>query len=173
MEMEMAWSIAGGERDRRRVVRGQCAALIVKPPDEDRVQAEVGMEHEPSGRIGLNHVGMGAIVAAPREAARWGVGRPGRANRAGITLPAGAPPEPAVSLYREHGHGTAEIVGHQEMTSARVHADKGGTRAARSDGVEDLQRAVGATDREGAGGALLVLADRAHAVGLIRRVKPR
>ena len=171
--MEMAWSIAGGERDRRRVVRGQCAALIVKPPDEDRVQAQVGMEHEPSGRIGLNHVGMGPIVAALREAARWRVRRSCRTNRAGIDLQIGELAEPAVSLYREHCHGTAEIVGHEEMTSARMHADKGGSRAARGHGVEDLQCAVGATDCEGAGGALLVVAYRAHAVGLIRQVQPR
>src|SRR4030095_14624726 len=101
MEMGMAWSVAGGERDRRRVVRGQCAALIVKPPDEDRVQPQVGMEHEPSGRIGLNHVCMGPIVAAYREAAWWRVRRSGWANGAGIDLQVGELAEPAVSLYWE------------------------------------------------------------------------
>src|SRR5262245_10949075 len=131
MEMEMAWSVAGGERNRRRIVWRQRAALIIKPPDEDRIQAQVGMEHEPSGRVGLNHVRVRPIVAAHREAARWRVHRPGWANSAGIDLHVGDLAEPAVSLYREHCHGTTEIVGNEQMTSARMHADIGGPRTAR------------------------------------------
>src|SRR5262245_65926039 len=56
------------------------------------------------------------------------------------------------------------------MTSARMHADIGRSRTAGAHGVELLQCAVGTTDREGAGGALLVVT---YTVGLIRRVEPR
>ena len=100
-------------------------------------QAQVGMEHEPSGRVCLNHVCMGPIVAAlsrscpvARSVARVGPIAPACTFRSERVA------EPAVSLYREHCHGTAEIVGHEEMTSARMHADKGGARTARSHGVE-------------------------------------
>jgi hypothetical protein len=58
----------------------------VERPDEDRVQAEVGVKHEAPRGIGLDHVGVSPIVAASGEAARRSVGRPRGADRAGIAF---------------------------------------------------------------------------------------
>ena len=40
------------------------------------------MQHEPAGRVGLDHVRVGPIVAADGEAAGRSVRRPGGADRA-------------------------------------------------------------------------------------------
>ena len=123
------------------------------------------MQHEPSGWIGLDHMRVGPIVAAHREAAGWGMRRPGRSDRAGIDLHVRGLSKPAVTEYRKHRHGPAEVVRNEQMASPWVNADIGGAGAAGSYGVEPLQSAVGPTDHKGAGGALLLGADP---VGLIR-----
>ena len=50
------------------------------------IQARVNMQHKTPGGIGGYHVRVSTIVPALGKAARWSVGRPGRANRAGIAL---------------------------------------------------------------------------------------
>ena len=100
-----------------RFVRGQDALLFVEPPDEDPVQAQVGVQHEAPGRIGLDHVGVGPIVSAGGEGARRGTGRPGGADLAGIPLDVRGVAQAAVGQDRQHRHGAAEIVGHQHEPS--------------------------------------------------------
>ena len=91
--------------------------------------------------------------------------RPGGADSAFVDFHVRGLAKPAVSQYRKHRHGPAEVVRHEQMASARVNTDIGGAGAAGSNGVEQLQSAVGPTDNEGAGGALFVVADT---VGFIR-----
>ena len=56
------------------------------------IQAQVHMQHEAPGRIGLNHVRVSPIVSAEGEAARRSVRRPGGADLAGIVLMSVASP---------------------------------------------------------------------------------
>ena len=62
-------------------------------------------------------------------------------------------------MDREHRHGTAEVVGHEQVASARVHADIGRPGAPERTGVEQLQLSVGPIDGERGDAALLVAAD--------------
>ena len=165
----MPRAVAGRKGHRRRIVRGKQAALIIELPDEDRVQTQVDVQHEASGWIGLDHVGVGPIVAADGEAARRRMRRTGRADRARVHLHVRRVAEPAVGEDREHGHRAAEVVGDQQVTSGRMHADIGGPGAPGTHRVEKRQGAVGPIDREGTDGALLVVADP---IGLVGGIEP-
>ncbi len=68
----------------------------------------------------------------------------------------------------EHSHGTAEVVGDEQVVSARVHADIGRPGAARTHGVQQLQLSVGPIDGERGDAALLVVADP---IGLVRGIE--
>ena len=111
---------------------------------------------------------MGPIVAADGEAARRGVGRFGGPDRSASDLDIRRIAQAAVGQDWEHRHGTAEVVGHEQISPARVHADIGRPGAAGTHGVEQLQLPVGPIDGEGADAALLVLADP---IGLIRGIE--
>ena len=156
--------VPGRQRDRVRLVRGQHALLLVELPDEDPIQAQVDVQHEAPGGIGLDHVRVGPIVSAEGEAARRGVGRPGGADLAGIVLDVGGVAQAAVGQDRQHRHGAAEIVGHQHEPSRRMDAHISRAGAAGADGVEQRQMPVGPIDGEGADRAFLVVA---HPVGLV------
>ena len=80
------------------------------------------------------------------------------------TLTSDGVAQPAVGQDRQHRHRAAEVVGHQQVTSAGMHADISRAGAAGAHGVEQLQSSVGPIDGKGADGALLVVA---HPIGLI------
>ena len=68
-----------------------------------------------------------------------------------------ASPRLTVGQNRQHRHGAAKIVGHQQEPPGRMDAHIGRTGAAGADGVEQLQMPVGPIDGEGADRAFLVL----------------
>ena len=168
VETEVPWSVSRRKGDESRIVRSQQAALLLELPDEDPVQAQVGVKHEASRGIGLDHVGVRPIVAADGEAAGRGVRRFRGADRTCSDLDVRSLAQPAVGQDWEHSHGTAEVVGHEQVVSARVHADIGRPGAARTHGVEQLQLSVGPIDGERGDAALLVVADP---IGLVRGIE--
>src|SRR2546428_222923 len=117
MKMEMPGAVSRWQRDGGWFIRSQHALLVVELPDEDGIQAQVGMQQVASGGIGLNHMRMRPIMSARGKAARWSVGGPGRANLAGIVLGIGGGPETTVAENRHHRDGARKIVGHQQEPS--------------------------------------------------------
>src|SRR5262249_33845204 len=157
-EVEMPGAIAGGQRNGGRFIRGQRTLLLVEFPGEDPVRAQVHVQYEAARRVGLDHVRVGAVVAAEGETALRGAGRPGRANLALVGLDVGGSAEFAVCQDRPHRDGAAEVVGHQDEPPRRVDAYEGGAGTARADGVERLQSPDGALDGERTNRAFLLVA---------------
>jgi hypothetical protein len=75
-------------------------------------------------------------MSAEGKAARWSVGRPGGANRAGIGSDIGGGAQATVGKNWQHRDGAPEVVGHQHEPSGRMDAHKRGTGAAGTNGVE-------------------------------------
>src|SRR5689334_2231445 len=98
--MEMPRPVSRRQRDGGRLIRSEHTLLVVKLPDEDLIQAQVDMQHEATGGIGLNHVRVSSIVSAERKAARWRVGRLGGTNLAGIILDIARGAQPTVGKNR-------------------------------------------------------------------------
>ena len=96
------------------------------------------MQHEASGRIGLNHVRVRPVMAAEGKATRRRVGRLRGADVAGIGLNISGRAQPTIGKNRQHRSGAAEVVGHQHEPPGRVNAHIRRTRAARPNGVEQL-----------------------------------
>src|SRR5262245_40447727 len=117
MKMEMPRPVAGWQRYRVRLIRSQNAHPLVELPDKNLVQAQVNMQHEAPLDIGLNHVRVSPIMSAEGKAARWSADRFGGANLASILLDVCGDAQTTVGQYRQHRHGTAEIVGHQHEPS--------------------------------------------------------
>ena len=69
MKGEVTRSVAGREGDPGWIIRNQLAVLGVEFPDEDFVEAEIDMQDEFSGRIGLGHVDVRVVVSAEGERA--------------------------------------------------------------------------------------------------------
>ena len=127
------------------------------------------MQHEPPRGIGLDHVRVSPIVSADGEAARWRVGRPGGADLAGIRLDVRGVAQATVGQDRQHRHGAAEIVGHQDEPSRRMDAHISRTGTAGANRVERGQMPVRPIDGEGADRAFLV---GTHPIGLIGGIQP-
>ena len=108
------------------------------------------------------------IVSAEGKAARWSVGRLGRANLAGIVLDVTGGAQSTVAKNRQHRDGAARIVGHEQEPPGWMDAHIGGTSAAGTNGVEQLQSPVGAIDGEGADRAFLVFAHPIRFIGGIQ-----
>ena len=100
----MPRSVAGRKGDRWRIVRHQRAALGVEPPDKNLVAPEINVKDEAPGRIGLDHVGVRAIVPADGEAAGWRVRRSRGTDRAGVDLDVRRIAQLPVLQYRKHRH---------------------------------------------------------------------
>ena len=136
VESEMARAVARGQRNRRRIVRREGALFGVELPDENAVQAQVGGQHKLAGRIGLDHVGMRAVVAAEgKTAGRRGGGVRSR-DLAFVLLHVAGGAERAVRPDGEHGDGSAVVVGHQDEFARGVDAEVSGTGALRADGIQ-------------------------------------
>ena len=107
-------------------------------------------------------------MSAEGKAARWSVGRLGGANLAGIVLDIGGVAQTTVGQNRQHRDGAAKIVGHQQEPSGRMDAHIGGTGAAGTNGVEQLQFPVRPIDGEGTDRAFLVFAHPIRLIGGIQ-----
>lgn len=123
MELEMPWSIA--RRQRHRVVGGQRALGRIQAPHRDCVQAQVDVQHVLAGRVGLDLVRVGAVVAAEREASRWRVGRPGRADLARVHFHVRRLPQLPVFQDGKNRNRAAEVVRHKEKLAGRVETRPG------------------------------------------------
>ena len=115
-------------------------------------------------------LGVRAVMAAESKASRRRVPGPGRPHLACIHFDICRLSEAAVRQDRQHGDGAAKVIGHQQETSAGMHAHIGGAVTAGADGVEQLQLPVSLIDAEGADGSLIV---RAHAVRLVGGIQAR
>ena len=111
-----------------------------------------------------------SIVAAEGEAARRSVRRPGGADLAGVVLDVRGFAQTTVGQNRQDRDGAAEIVGHQQEPSARMHADIGRAGAAGTNGVEQLQFPVVSIDGEGTDRAFFFVA---HSIRLIGGIQAR
>ena len=111
MEMEMPRPVSGRQGDGGRIVRGQHPFPVIELPEEDLIQSEIHMDHEATRRVGLDHVGMGAVVAADGKTSRRRVGGFFRSEGAGIDFDIRGRTQTAVGQYRQHRHGAAEVVG--------------------------------------------------------------
>ncbi len=168
VEMEMPRSVSWWQRDCGRFIRSQHALLLVELPDEDLIQAQVDMQHEASRGIGLNHVRVSPIMSAEGKAARRSIGRLGRANLPDIVLDVRGVAQTTVGQNRQHRHGAAKVVGHQQELSGRMDAHIGRTGAAGANRVEQLQLPVRRTDCEGADRAFLVVTHPIRFIGGIQ-----
>src|SRR5439155_26411084 len=68
LEVKMPRPVSRWQRNGGRIVRTEQARLLVKLPDKDLIQAQIDVQHEASRGIGLDHVGVRAVVAADGEA---------------------------------------------------------------------------------------------------------
>ena len=147
VESEMPRPVAGRQCDQRRIVLDKPAALNIELPDEDPVPTEVAGENESSGRVGLDHVRVRAFVAADGKTSRRRAGRTGWANVARAGFDVGRGPEFAVGAKRQHGHGAAGVVGHEDVLARRVNAEMRGAGAFGADRIDQRQVSVGTVDR--------------------------
>lgn len=164
VEREMARAVAWGKFDERRIVGDECTFFGVEFPHEDFVEGVVGVEDELPGWIGLDHVTVGAVVAADGEAAGRCVSGVGRADFAGVGFDIGGIRKGTVGLNWKNGDGAAEIVCDEEKFSGWMHANVSGARPAAGDGVEESQAAVW-HDLEGTDSSFFFVADTVGFVG--------
>jgi hypothetical protein len=139
MEGKMARAVSRRQRDRGRIVRGQCAVRLVEFPHQDLVESEISGEDESAGGVGLDHVRVRAIVAADREAPGRPTARPHRPGLALMALDVGRGTEPAIRLNRQHRDRPAAVVGDQRVLARRMDAHVGRPRTFRADAVEQQQ----------------------------------
>ena len=109
----MPGPVSRWQRNGGGIIRRQRTRLLVELPDEDLVQAQVRVQHESAGRIGLNHMRVRSIMSAEGEAARRSVSCLGRANLASIILDIGGFSQATTLKNRQHSDGAAKIVCHQ------------------------------------------------------------
>ena len=83
MKGEVPRAVARRDSRRRRIVRNQFSRDGIESPDQDPVEPEIRGQHEAARRIGLDHVRVRAVVAAPGKTAR---GRAAGAVRAESTV---------------------------------------------------------------------------------------
>src|SRR5881628_3583002 len=122
MEKEVPRPITGWERHKGGIVRAQNSRALIKFPDENTIQAQIGMQNEASRGIRLNHVRVCSIVSAEGVASRWSIRGLLRSNCARVALDVRGRAEAAVRLNRQHGHRTAKVVGYQHKLSRRMNA---------------------------------------------------
>lgn len=123
--MEVAGTIARRKSDRVIFSRCENALLVVKFPDINRVQAKIHMQYKPSGGVGLNHVGMGPVVATEGEAAWRSVFRSGRANFTGIVFQVSGFAQTSIGKDRQNGNRATKIIGNQQEPARGMDTDIG------------------------------------------------
>ena len=126
------------------------------------------MDHESTGGVGLDHVGMGPIVPASCKAAGRSAGGLCRAQFADIGLDIGRRPEPAVRENRQHRHRAAEIIGHEHESPRRMNAQIRRPRAAGRNRAQRRELSVRAINGEGTRRALLHVA---RVIRLVSRIE--
>jgi hypothetical protein len=167
VEMEMPRPVPGRQRDRVRLVRGQDALPLVELPDEDPVQAQVGVQHEAPRGVGLDHVRVGPVV--PLTAKLPGgamVALAGPISPASFLMSAasprrrrGGPAAPPPSRRNSWPPERSAPTGGRSRTSGRRR------RSGRCSGASDARPPI---DGKGADRALLVVA---HPIGLVRGIQ--
>lgn len=168
VEVEVPGTIPRGKGDL--VLAGGCqfARAGIKGPDEDGIQPQVDVEHEPAGGVRLDHVGMGAVVPTEGETPRRGVLRAGWPDGAVIDLHIRGGAKLAIVFDGQHRDRPAEVVGDEQKSAAGVNAHVGRPGAARGDRIQGGQRAILGVDGIGTDSPFLAVAD---AVGLVRGVE--
>src|SRR5205085_5665808 len=103
-------------------VRGQNAGCLIEFPNKNLIQSEIHVQNESTGAIGLDHVGVCAVMTAEGEASRWSVGGLLRSDGPGIALHVGGGAETTVGEDRQDRNAAAKVVGHEEKFSGRMNA---------------------------------------------------
>src|ERR1700744_1664037 len=86
MERKMPWPISGWQSDRGWITRGKNAALFIKFPDSNLIQAKVCGEDKASRAIRLDHVRMRRIMPAEGETPCGRISRLPRSHRPAVFL---------------------------------------------------------------------------------------
>ena len=170
MQIEVPRPIARRHCHRRLPSGLKRACLGIERPDEDAVEPKVNMQHEATVGGRLDHVGVGAVVAAEGEAAGRSVRCRRRPDLTLRSLHVRRLTEPAILVNRQHSHRPAKVVGHQQMPATRMQAHIGRPGGSRRNGVEHGELAGRPVECIAADGALAGLA---HAVGLVGGIHPR
>src|SRR4051794_39752923 len=110
MKGKVPRAIARREGDGWHFRRRKLAVLWIKFPNEDSVETQVDVQHEPSGRTRLDHVRVSSIVAAECERTLWCVRCLGRANLSGILVYVCRSAEAAAVQNWKYSHGAAEVI---------------------------------------------------------------
>ena len=170
MEREVPRSVSGWQRHGRRVVRRQ------EPFSSSNVQTKI--LSRPRSACSTRRPG-GSVLMMCACVRSWPLiaKLPGGACVAlvgpivpAVDLDVRRLPQPPVRQHRNHRDGPAEVVGHQQVSPAGMHADVCRPGAAGTHRVEQLQASVGTVDGEGADAALIVVPD---AIGLVGGVETR
>src|SRR4051812_47824325 len=138
MKTKMPGSVSRWQRNGRWFIGRQHALLGVEFPDKNLVEAQVHVQHETSGRIGLNHVGMRPVVSTEGEAARRRAFGSRWPKLPGVVLDIRGRLQMTVGIDRQHGDRAAKIVGHEEKSSRRMKADISWPRPARRNRAQEL-----------------------------------
>ena len=166
----MPRSIPWRQRNCRGIIRGQTSRALIKLPDENPIQPQIGVQNEAARGIRLNHVRVRSVVSAEGEASRRSMGGLFRSHGAGFVLDVRGGPKAAVRQNRQHRHRAAKVVGHQHKLSRWMDAQIGRASSARTHGVKETQLPVSSVNRKGADSAFVGFA---HPVRLIGRIQAR
>jgi len=110
---------------------------------------------------------MGHFVATDRKTAGGRAAGFLGTDFAGAFLNIGRSAETAIGFDGEHRHRAAKVVRHEKEFARRVHADKGGTQAARAYRIEQCQLAGDRIDGEGTDGAGFATVHHCRGIGRI------
>src|ERR1041384_1559113 len=132
MEMEVARSIAGRERNRSWIIRLERALLLVEFPNKNLVESKIDVQNEAAREIGLDHVGVGPIMSAEGKAAGRSIGCTRGPELSVVFFDIARRAESAVGQDGQHGDRAAEIICHQQKFSRWVNAEVGGAGPARA-----------------------------------------
>src|SRR5436853_2089842 len=134
--MKMARAVSSRQRDRGRIIRREHSFLVIKFPNKNFIETQLGVQNKFPGWKGLNHVSVSSIVSAEGEAPRLNVRSLGGACLSRIFLDVAGDGQRAVGQNGQHRDGAAEIIRDEQEFSGWMNADVGRTRAARTNSVE-------------------------------------
>src|SRR5688500_3167548 len=113
MKQEMARPITWREGYTRRIVWPQRAGVWIELPDEDAVEAKIGVENVAALGVRQDHMGVCAIVSAEGETAGWSIRGFPRPDGARVYFDVHGWPEASILKDRQDGHRATKVVGYE------------------------------------------------------------
>src|SRR5471030_2673925 len=114
--------------------------------DQDPVEPEIRGQHEAARRIGLDHVRVRAVVAAPGKTARGRAAGAVRAESTVMALYIAGRAELAVRPDRKHCRSSAVVIRHEHPLARLVQTQVARAGAFRRHRVHQLEPPFGALD---------------------------